>query len=105
MDGAARTVEEWERHLGAQARELRRREGKTQAALAREANVSISALHALEHGTGSSLSTVVSVVRALGRTDWLSELAPPVTVSPMALLRQAQKGSAPRARATEGAAP
>lgn len=84
-----RTVAEWEAHLGAQVRDLRQRQGRTQADLARDAGVSVSAIHAVEHGTGSSLSTVVSVVRALDRTSWLDELAPPVAVSPMAKLREA----------------
>jgi hypothetical protein len=34
-------------------------------------------------------------VRALGRTDWLQSLSPPVTVSPLQLLR-AKGGHAPQ---------
>lgn len=67
-----------------------------QTGLAALANVSLGALSNLERGKGSSLKTVVAVVRALGRTDWLEALAPPVTVSPLQMLRA--KHTSPRAR-------
>lgn len=82
-----RTVPQWESELGRQIRDLRLRAERTQVDLAAEANVSVSALHSLEHGRGSSLATLVAVVRAIGRADWLETLAPPATVSPMAVLR------------------
>lgn len=92
----ARTTQEWEAQVGSQVRDLRRRSGRTQAELAREANVSVSALHALEHGSGSSLGTVIGVVRALGRSEWLDALAPPEAVSPMALLRSGRAAAGRR---------
>ncbi len=67
-----------------------------QTRLAELADVSVGALSNLERGKGSSLKTLVAVVRAMGRTDWLEALAPPVTVSPIQMLRAKQK--APRAR-------
>ena len=67
-----------------------------QTRLAALADVLVGALSNLERGTGSSLKTVVAVVRALGRTDWLEALAPPAIVSPIQLLRAKQK--APRMR-------
>lgn len=84
--GISRTVQEWEVEIGRQVRDLRLRNDRTQAELARAASVSVSTLAALEHGSGSSLSTVVAVVRALGRDDWLEELAPPRPISPLAVL-------------------
>jgi transcriptional regulator with XRE-family HTH domain len=104
---SARTVEEWEAAIGRQVRDLRLRTNRTQADLARESNVSVSALHALEHGAGSSLTTLVSVTRALGRTDWLDALAPPAPVSPMAMLAATKAAAATRrqrARPTPGQA-
>lgn len=89
--GISRTAQEWEATVGRQLRELRLRGDRTQAELARAANVSVSTLAALEHGSGSSLSTLVAVVRALGRTDWIEQLAPPVTVSPLALLDEQRR--------------
>ena len=68
------STEEWEQRVGAQVRTIRQRARLTQRALAERANVSLSSLQSLELGRGSSLSTVVRVVRALGRTEWLEGL-------------------------------
>jgi DNA-binding XRE family transcriptional regulator len=81
-----RTLAEWETEIGRQVRVLRKRAGLTQAGLARSANVSVGTIRNLESGAGSTLSTLVAVARALGRTEWLEALAPPVTVSPLELL-------------------
>jgi len=95
-----RTVEQWEAHVGGQARTLRLRADLTQEQLAHNADVSVSTIHHLESGDGTSLATLVKVARALGRADWLEELAPPVTVSPMQLLRQQQQTGAGKQRAS-----
>jgi transcriptional regulator with XRE-family HTH domain len=87
--------------LGEQVRAVRLRANRTQADVAREAGVSLSALRGLESGAGSSLGTLVAVTRALGRSDWLTQFAPAApSVSPMALLRGEESSSArPRRRA------
>ena len=87
------TVEEWETVIGGQVRTARVAGGIDQAQLASLANVSLATLSNLERGKGSTLKTLVAVVRALGRTDWLENLAPEVTVSPMQMLRAKQRGS------------
>lgn len=92
------TTEEWEKVVGEQIRAARISNDLDQAALSELANVSIGALSNLERGRGSSLTTVVAVVRALGRTDWLESLAPQVTISPLQMLRSKQKSPATRAR-------
>jgi transcriptional regulator with XRE-family HTH domain len=92
------TVAELSEKLGAQVRELRIARNIDQAGLARLANISVGALANLEHGRNASLSTVVAVVRALGRTDWLGALAPTPTVSPMQLLRAKRPAEARRVR-------
>lgn len=94
MSSETMTVEEWEQHLGHQVRAARVAARMDQSTLAGLANVSVTALSNLERGKGSSLKTLVAVVRALGRDDWLQSLAPPVTVSPMQLLRA--RGDTPR---------
>ena len=92
---ARRTLPEWEAEIGQQVRVLRTRSGYTQADLAQRAGVSVGTIRNLESGVGSTLSTLIEVVRALGRTEWLETLAPPVTVSPLELLdasnRRAQR--------------
>lgn len=90
------TIDEWESVVGEQVRAARIASEFDQASLAAAANISIGALANLERGTGSSLKTVIAVVRALGRADWLEALAPPVTVSPLQMLRAKQQ--APRRR-------
>jgi transcriptional regulator with XRE-family HTH domain len=93
-----RTVEEWEATVGAQIRAARIAANRDQAGLAERADVSLGALKNLEAGKGSSLKTLVRVVRALDRTDWLESLAPPIAISPMAMLASKRKGSRPRQR-------
>ena len=98
MTEVVRTSMEWEQWLGLQVREARLLEGSTQRDLAARAAVSVSALSKLENGTGSEVRTLIKVVRALGRVDWLNSLAPPIRVSPMQMLRD-ERRSQPRRRA------
>ena len=86
------TVHDEEQQLGGQLRRARIAQGFDQATLAKKADVSLAAMANLENGRGSSLKTLIKVVRALGRTDWFERLAPEITVSPMAALRQARRG-------------
>lgn len=88
------TSTEWEGWIGEQVRTARVAARLDQARLAALANISVGTLSNLERGNGSTLKTLVSVVRALDRTDWLEALAPSVSVSPMHLLRA--KGAAGR---------
>jgi transcriptional regulator with XRE-family HTH domain len=94
-----KTVEEWELSVGEQVRATRIASNFDQRQLAVLANVSVGALSNLERGKGSSLSTVVAVIRALGRTDWLEVLAPPVSVSPLQMLRAKKRSPQMRVRA------
>lgn len=82
-----RSSEEVEDAIGAQVRAVRIAAGHDQAGLAALAGVSLSALKNLEQGKGTTLRTLVRVVRALGREDWFDTLAPRVTVSPIDVLR------------------
>ena len=91
---------EWERYLGEQFRAMRIRAGVEQLVLAERADVSAGAIKNLESGKGSSLKTIIKIVRCLGRTDWLESLAPRVSVSPMQMLAAARR-SAPRQRVSK----
>ena len=88
---------EWERYLGEQFRAMRIRAGVEQVVLAERADVSTGAIKNLESGKGSSLKTMIKIVRCLGRTDWLESLAHQVSVSPMQMLAAARR-TAPRRR-------
>ena len=106
------TTERWEVHIGEQVRRARSEEAWTQAELARRANVNRNSVSTLERGDGSSLATLIRVVRALGRTDWLDALAPDLGPSPMALLKEQQQarqqsrrqGTTQQSASTTGAA-
>lgn len=84
------TDAEWLAYLGEQVREQRMRAGLDQQTLARRASISVGAVKNLESGKGSSLTSLVKVIRALRREDWLQSLAPRITVSPMQMLRAAR---------------
>jgi transcriptional regulator with XRE-family HTH domain len=72
----------------------------TQEDLARRAGVSLGAVKNLESGAGANLTSLVKVVRALGREDWLAALVPPPepAVSPIRMLRESQKTPRERRR-------
>lgn len=86
-DLLAASTDEIEKSLGEQFRAIRIAAGLDQAQLASNAGLSLGAVKNLEQGNGSSLRTVVRVARALGRDDWLTSLAPRITVSPIDQLR------------------
>ena len=98
MTDAHRTIEEWEGTIGEQVRNARIASELDQERLSELANVSVAAISNLERGKGSSLKTLIAVVRAVGRSEWLESLAPSVAVSPMQLLRAKQASPRPRLR-------
>jgi transcriptional regulator with XRE-family HTH domain len=93
-----RTVEGWEALLGEQVRNARIARELDQKHLSQLANVSVGAISNLERGAGSSLSTLVAVIRALDRTDWLESLAPSPSISPLQALRAKERSPRRRVR-------
>jgi len=82
--------------FGAQVRRARLLADVDQRALAAAANISPGTLVNLESGKGSSLRTLIKVLRALGREDWLETLEPEPAVSPLAVARAAEGRKEPR---------
>jgi len=82
--------------FGAQVRRARLIEDITQDELARRANITTKTLQKLESGQGSTLTTIIKVLRALGRDDWLGTLEPAPAVSPLRLAREAAGLKEPR---------
>ena len=81
------TPGEWEVELGKQLRALRLRQNIDQRKLAERAGAALNAVKNLEAGKGASLTSLVKVLRTLGRADWLSTLAPAVSISPLQMLK------------------
>jgi transcriptional regulator with XRE-family HTH domain len=90
------TPGEMEAALGEKLRTLRLSRNLDQKTLAERAGLSVRALRNLESGQGSTVRTLVGVLRALGRQDWLNTIAPVATINPLTLTREAQ----PRQRAS-----
>lgn len=86
-------TEALEQTLGRGVRTRRIDARLTQVELAERANVSLGALKHLESGEGSTISTLVKVLRALGAEDWLDTLSPPDVFDPLRMLDQPGRGS------------
>lgn len=94
-----RTDTEWLRQLGDEFRVCRIDADLTRDELARLASVSVRSIGNLELGHGSTFKTAIRILRALGRTDWLLELADTdPQVSPIAALRAERAKSKLRQR-------
>lgn len=74
--------------LGERLKQRRLADGLTQKTLADKAGVSRRALIELEAGTGSTLQTLVRVLKAMGLGGSLPLVVPVPRVSPMAMLQK-----------------
>ena len=86
----------WETELGRQIRTLRLRQNLDQQQLADRAGIALNAVKNLEGGKGATVRSLLQTLRALNREDWIRSLAPPVSISPIQML----KTKAPRQRAS-----
>ena len=86
--------------IGRRLRRYRLQQNLTQADLARAAGVGTRTIHNVERGQDTQLSTVIGILRVLGRLDALDASLPRPGVSPMELLeaggRERQRASASR---------
>jgi len=94
------TTEEWEMTLGRHLRDLRLRQNVDQRRLAEQAGVALNVVKNLETGKGATVTSLVKVLRALGRADWMDSLAPAVSISPLQMLKA--KPSRQRASRAKG---
>ena len=74
--------------LGTHLRALRLRRNLDQQALAAQAGVALNAVKNLESGRGASVRSLLHVLRALDREDWIQALAPQVSISPLQVLKR-----------------
>ena len=96
MATAYLTPEEMEAELGEKLRRLRLNKNLDQKTLAERSGISVRALRNLEGGQGSTVKTLIRVLRTLGREEWLQTVAPVPTINPLILTRSAE----PRQRAS-----
>ncbi|MBK7891739.1 MAG: helix-turn-helix transcriptional regulator [Bdellovibrionales bacterium] len=73
--------------LGESVRRIRLQKNLDRQSLCDQAGISLNALRHLETGSGSTIRTLVLVVHALGRSDWLMALAPQIGINPLHLVR------------------
>lgn len=90
------TPDELEAALGESIRALRLDLNLAQEMLADRAGVSVRAVKNLEGGLGSTLRSLVCIVRELGRADWLTSVAPVASINPLTMPRSLR----PRKRAS-----
>jgi transcriptional regulator with XRE-family HTH domain len=93
---AYQTTDEMEATLGAGIKAVRLDQNIDQQGLAARAGISIGALKNLENGKGSTVRTLVSILKALNRGEWIATIAPAASINPLTLTEAA----APRQRAT-----
>jgi transcriptional regulator with XRE-family HTH domain len=85
--------------LGGRLREYRLQRNLTQQTLAGRAGLSRRAVYAAETGQDSMFSTIVKILRVIGRLEALETFLPPPPASPLQLL---ERGSRMRKRARAG---
>jgi transcriptional regulator with XRE-family HTH domain len=85
------TSNELEERLGSRLRELRLLKNLDQRALAERAGLSLNAIKHLESGKGARVNSLVKVLRAMDKTEWLETLAPTVSISPMQMLKSGSR--------------
>jgi transcriptional regulator with XRE-family HTH domain len=96
------SVVDLEAQIGANLRKLRLDRNVDQATLAQRAGVGLRSLQRLEGGQGSTTHTLLSVMRALGREDWLRTIAPVATINPLTMPRTATPRLRARKRRAHG---
>lgn len=100
MEDFKNSSDELEQQLGQGIRRTRLLRNLDRETLANQAGVSLSALKNLESGKGSTMHTLVRVVRALGKAEWFRLLAPAVTINPLSMVKG--QGERQRASAKKG---
>jgi len=91
--------------LGERLKRLRLNRNQDQRSTAEKAGISEKALRNLEAGRGSTVDTLLRVLKALDYLQGLDMLAPETSVNPLELLRQPkppQRVRRPRKQTTPG---
>lgn len=98
------TIPELSEELGRRVRAYRLRHGIEQSEVARIGGLTERTVRTLEQGGGSSLETLLRVMKALGTLDGLDHLFPmAVSIDPLAMLKRRTPQRASRKRGPRGA--
>lgn len=89
------TPDELEKALGEDLKVLRLQKNIDRRSLCARAGVSEHALRNLENGHGTTLKTLIRIVKALKREEWFSQIAPKTSINPLHMV----KGATQRQRA------
>jgi transcriptional regulator with XRE-family HTH domain len=89
-------TEDLEAKLGEGVRALRLQKNWDQISLSKRAGISVTAIKHLESGEGATIKTLVKIVRALGREDWLSMVAPEISINPLHMVKAKERQRASR---------
>ncbi len=89
-DLSFKSVAELQAVLGEQLKQLRIAKNVDQITTAEKAGLSEKALRNLEAGRGSTVESLLRVLKALDSLDGLQLIAPKPSVSPLALLRHSK---------------
>lgn len=98
----AKTISEQESQLGECLKWFRLNLNLDQMTLAERAGISVGALKNLENGSGSTIKTLIAVLRVLGREEWLSTIAPVATINPLNMPRASQQRQRASRKTTHG---
>jgi len=91
MDNASfKSIEDLQFSLGEQLQALRVAKNLDQRTTAEKAGISEKALRNLEAGRGSTVESLLRVLKALDSLEGIELLAPKPTVNPLSLLRDAK---------------
>lgn len=92
------TPAEMEARLGEYLKRFRLVRNIEQRTLAERAGISVRALRNLEGGQGSTLTTLMRVLKVLGRENWLDTVAPIPTISPLTAVQSGKPRQRARAK-------
>lgn len=92
------TPEELQTVLGERLRRLRLNRNLDQRTTAEKAGISEKALRNLEAGNGSTVETLIRVLKALDYLQGIDMLAPETSINPLDLLRQSKAPQRARRR-------
>lgn len=81
------TPQELEAILGESIKSLRLQRNIDRQTLCDRSGVSMNALRHLENGQGATIKTLIRIIHALGKQDWLLSVAPSISINPLHMVR------------------